>query len=353
MDLTRDKIQVLQIENESDIGVCRRKGVALAKKTGFSDIESGQIAIMVTEMGTNVIKHGGGRGRVFMCRIRDLDCNTGLEFWCCDFGHGFINQEIAIQDGYTNSNTLGIGLGAIRRLSDEFEINPEKSTVFNNVTFPGQNDFKNCLRTRKWLHKPTPKEIKGRLVIGASSRIKPGEEVNGDAWVVAHLSETVTVAAVIDGLGHGKEANVASQLAKNQILLKPDLSIDTLINQVHLAIRGTRGAVIGILRIDTRNNKLTFSGIGNIEGQIYSKEKKTNLISYGGIVGHNIRTPRIFEFDFTPGDHVCLYSDGILSRWQYEETDWQQTPQNNAEYIVNQYSRIIDDATILIIRYLT
>jgi hypothetical protein len=129
------------------------------------------------------------------------------------------------------------------------------------------------------------------------------------------------------------------------------MAVDALMTQVHNAIRGTRGATVGILRIDTGRNKLTFSGIGNIEGQIYSKSRKTNLLSYGGIVGHNIRTPRVFEFDFNKRETVCLYSDGIISRWQYEEIDWQQTPAQNAEYIVNQYSRNTDDATVLIIRY--
>ena len=352
MDLTRHKIQIFLIENESDIGKCRRKGVAFAKQTGFNDIESGEVAIMITEMGTNVLKHGGGHGELMMCMIRDGNCNTGLEFWCCDFGKGIANIEQAMRDGYTDSNSLGIGLGAIRRLSDEFEVNPEKNIDFKNLILPGENEFQNCFRTRKWLKKLKWNELNRTLIAGASSRSKPGEEVNGDAWVITHLSETVTVAAVIDGLGHGKEANVASQLAKERIISKPDLPVDSLINDVHIALRGTRGAVVGIVRIDTGTNKLFFSGIGNIEGQIYSNSKKTNLISYGGIVGHNIRTPRVFEFDFNKGEHICLYSDGIISRWQYDEIDWQQSPQKNAEYIINQYSRISDDATILIIRYI-
>ncbi|MCX6252613.1 MAG: SpoIIE family protein phosphatase [Bacteroidetes bacterium] len=353
MDLTRDKIQVLQIENESDIGECRRKGVVFAKQNGFNDIATGEVAIMITEMGTNVLKHGGGKGKLMMCRIRDTSFNTGLEFWCCDFGKGFTDIDLAIQDGYTNSNSLGIGLGSIQRLSDEFEINPEKNIDFNQVKLAGTSEFKNCIRTRKWLQKSKWNGLNRNLLIGASSRAKPGEQLNGDTYVITHLSGTVAVASVIDGLGHGKEANRASQMAKELIVSKPDMAVDALINQVHNTIKGTRGATVGIIRIDTGNNRLFFSGIGNIEGQIYSNAKKTNLLSYGGIVGHNIRTPRVFELDFNKGDTVCLYSDGIISRWQYEEIDWEQSPQENAEYIVNQYSRISDDATVLIIRYVT
>jgi len=353
MDLIRDNIQSLHIEDESDIGDCRRKGVVFTKQTGFNDIQAGEVAVMITELVSNVLKHGGGRGALLMCRIRDENSNTGMEFWCCDAGSGFKNVEKAVQDGYTNSGSLGIGMGAIRRFSDEFEINPEKNIGFLALLPKEHNDFKNCIRTRKWLQKPKWNGLNNNLLIGAYSRPKPGEQMNGDSYLVTNLSENITIAAVIDGLGHGKEANLASQMAREQVLLKPDLTIDELIKNIHYALRGTRGATVGIISIDTQKNTLVFSGIGNIEGQVYSTQKKANLMSYGGIVGHNIRTPRLFEFDFNKGDHVCLYSDGIISRWQYEEIDWKQSPQKNAENIVNEYSRINDDATVLIIRYIT
>lgn len=66
-------------------------------------------------------------------------------------------------------------------------------------------------------------------------------------------------------------------------------------------------------------------------------------------MGHNMRTPRVFEFPFNPGDFVCLYSDGITSRWKPEELDWSLHPQQIAEYILNNYARKNDDATVLII----
>jgi anti-sigma regulatory factor (Ser/Thr protein kinase) len=211
MDLIRDQIQMLHIENESGIGECRRKAVGFARQTGFNDIETGEIAIMITEMGTNVLKHGGGKGEFLMCRIRDENSNTGLEFWCCDYGKGFTNIGHAVEDGYTNTNSLGIGMGAIRRLSDEFEINPEKNEEFLALTGGETKDFKNCIRTRKWLQHVKWSGVNHNLMIGVCSKPKPGEQVNGDSYIIIHISPTVTVVAVIDGLGHGKEANVASQ----------------------------------------------------------------------------------------------------------------------------------------------
>ncbi len=352
MDLIRDQIQSLQIENESDVGTCRRKGSSFARQLKFDDIKAGEIAILITEMVTNVIKHGGGTGHFMMCRIRDTQNNTGIEIWVCDFGQGITDIHKVIKDGYTNTNTLGIGLGSIRRMSDEFDINPDINLEFKETILSGHKEFSNCLRSRKWLPRTKWSGTNSKLIIGASSRPKPGEQLNGDTYVVIHPSGSISVAAVIDGLGHGKEANMASQLAKEQIILRPELPLDAMMNQVHNAIKGTRGITIGLTRIDTENNKLFFSGIGNIEGQINTNPKRKNLISYGGIVGHHIRTPRVFEFDFKPGDSLCLYSDGITSRFQQDNIDWKKNPQQIAEEIINKYSRINDDATILIIGYI-
>ncbi len=349
MEIIRDQILSLLIENESDIGICRRKSVSHAKQMGFDEVKTGEVAIMVTELVTNVLKHGGGKGKILVCEVKTSDGQKAIEVWCCDIGVGIPDLEKALKDGYSEQVSLGIGLGSIRRFSDIFEINPKNIPDLNGNHISGFETYSNCIRTLKWL--PSKKWLgSNRAVsVGAVSRPKPGETLNGDCYVVNHLSPEKTVAAVIDGLGHGKEAHLASQLAKEQILLKAEQPVNNILNHVHAAIRGTRGVVAGIFRIDTAQNRLYYSGIGNIEAFIYSKGEKRTLLSYGGIIGHNMRTPRVTEFDFFPGDFVCLYSDGITSRWRFEEMNWENHPQTNTEQVINNYSRNNDDATILII----
>jgi len=351
MEVTRNHIICLHIENESDIGVCRRKSVTLARQIGFDEIKSGEVAIMTTELVTNVIKHGGGKGKMLICQLTSDKQQKAIEIWCCDSGEGIQNLEQSVADGYTDKNSLGIGLGTIRRFSDEFEINPVTPAEFENTQLLNFKGYQHCIRTLKWV--PSSKWMGNNrsLQIGAASRSKPGELLNGDTYVINHLSSTTTIAAVIDGLGHGKEAHLASNLTKEQIILKADLPLDTMMYQLHNATRGTRGTVVALLKIDTETNRLLFTGIGNIEGFLLAAEGKKNLMSFGGIIGHNMRTPRIFEFDYRPGDFVCLCSDGITSRWNSEDLNWKEHPQQNAEYIVNHFSRQNDDATVLIIRY--
>jgi len=67
-------------------------------------------------------------------------------------------------------------------------------------------------------------------------------------------------------------------------------------------------------------------------------------------VGHNMRTPRVFEYEYKSMDNLLLYSDGIASSWQNRVINWQDQPQQIAEDILNHHARINDDATILVLR---
>ncbi len=350
MEIKRENIISLPIDHESDIGICRRKGVALSKQMGFDNVKQGEIAILISELGTNVLKHGGGKGKIVISQIENEQKKKAIEIWCCDSGNGIPDLQNALVDGFSKKNSLGIGLGAITRLSDEIEINPISQSYFQDEYFSGQTNFNHCLRSVKWVPANNKIILNNNIVTGAVSRCHPGEHLNGDAFLVVNVDSNITVASVIDGLGHGKEANLASEKAKEQIILKSDLPLDSLMKYVHNSIRGTRGATIGLAKINTSTNKLQFSGIGNIESFIITDEGKKTLLSFGGIMGHNMRTPRVFDFDFLPGNTLCMYSDGITTRWRHEEIDWEASPQKISEHIIDNHSRPNDDATILIIR---
>lgn len=350
MDLSRHHIESLSIEDSSSVGAYRRKANQFAEGLGFSKVEIEEIAISVTELVTNVLHHGGGNGQLVLCGIADEQYHKGLEIWCFDYGEGILNTWLAVQDGYSSRDSLGIGIGSVQRLSDEFEINPEALPRSIEKALPHKKPIGTCIYLRKWLTETKWSSVNKKLIIGAASRPRPGETFNGDSYIVQHLSEGVSLAAVIDGLGHGKEAHLASQLAKERILSRPNLPLDTLMNYVHTSIRGTRGATVGLVLLQTALGKLIYAGIGNIEGQVVNEHKARSLTSLGGIVGHNMRTPRIFEYEYQSMDNLVLYSDGIASSWQNRAINWQDQPQQIAEDILNHHARINDDATILVLR---
>jgi len=350
MEVTREHFLMLGIDSEADVGVCRRKSVSLATQLGFDEVKTGEIAILVSEMVTNVLKHGGGRGKIGIGKLTDESGRKAIEILCCDSGNGIPNLEKAISDGYTDKDSLGIGLGTIRRFSDVFEVNPSRDIT--DALIESTHLFKHCLRVVKWVPNISWKGTNRNLLVGAVSHSKPGENLNGDCYVVNHISGTKTIAAVVDGLGHGKEASMASGIVKEQILLKSNLPVEELVRYIHQATKGTRGAVIGLVMIDSERNIIQFTGVGNIEGFVHSGDEKKSLISFGGILGHQIRTPRIYEYSFKPGDVICLYSDGLNSRWNPKEINWKEHPQKIAEHLVSQYTRLNDDTTVLIISYI-
>lgn len=349
MEVTRDQIMILDIDSNADVGVCRRKAVSIASQIGFDEVKTGEVAILVSELVTNVLKHGGGKGRFMICKLTDKHDRKAIEILCCDEGEGIPDWDKALDDGFTQKESLGIGLGTIRRFSDVFEVNPPNKKDMLDTLDIGNYHYKHCLRILKWVPDNLWHGTNKNLQIGAFSRCKPGELLNGDAYVIVHLSPLKTIVAIIDGLGHGKEAHLASNLIKEQILLKTNLQMDEMIFYLHQSARGTRGAVIGIALIDTEKSKLNYVGIGNIEGFVNSESGKKSLLSFGGILGHNIRTPRIFEFPFGPGDSLCMYSDGLNSRWNINDINWKDHPQAIADFLINNYSRVNDDATVLIV----
>ena len=73
-----------------------------------------------SELARNTVQHGGG-GSVRLESVGDGN-RVGLRLTFEDHGSGIADVELALQDGYSTSGGLGLGLGGVRRLANEFEI---------------------------------------------------------------------------------------------------------------------------------------------------------------------------------------------------------------------------------------
>src|SRR5690606_29918482 len=126
----------------------------------------------------------------------------------------------------------------------------------------------------------------------------------------------------LDGLGHGTHAKEAAQLAVQTFCENPIPDPAQALQVIHNGIRRTRGAVGFAASIDFTQNKFTYCGIGNISGKLFSMESSLgslsykNVISYNGILGHNI--PGTFNnqsLDWNRNKVLIVHSDGLKSRW--------------------------------------
>jgi len=185
---------------------------------------------------------------------------------------------------------------------------------------------------------------------GAVCRAKQGQSISGDVYVVREYAEGQSLISIIDGLGGGIEAERAARLAAQLLELYPDLPLQELIRRSHTALHSTRGAVIGILRLEQASSQATYVGVGNIGVQVYSRQP-IKPISKNGILG--FRMPSLLElrYVYDPGDIFVLYSDGVSSSFaQYNKIDIKQPPQRMTEQILETYGKHSDDATVVAVK---
>src|SRR5215208_4283743 len=110
--------QAVAVPDGSAIGNARRTAVTVAEGLGFSDTLTGKVALVVTELATNLVRHAGGG--TLLVQTGSLD--GGLELVALDRGPGIANLDEALRDGYSTGGTNGAGLGAVARLTDQFEV---------------------------------------------------------------------------------------------------------------------------------------------------------------------------------------------------------------------------------------
>lgn len=191
------------------------------------------------------------------------------------------------------------------------------------------------------------------LAVAGAGRPYPGETVSGDAWI-AHGAGGAWRLAVVDGLGHGDGAAAAAAAAIAALTAAPSARPVEAIERCHAALRGTRGAVMGVAWLDLDTDHLTWAGIGNVEARLWTPGGRTERpISFRGIVGSTLSRVRAFDLALPAGSYLAVYTDGISQRW--EAADLPELAPNRlgtaAEAIVQRWGRDTDDATIVLAAY--
>ena len=115
-----EKNENLAIRAGDDVVRARQAVRALALQAGFSLVDQTKIITAASEIARNTLDYGGG-GELTLELLRD-GARRGLRLTFVDQGPGIANIELALQDGYTTGNGLGLGLSGAKRLSNDFSI---------------------------------------------------------------------------------------------------------------------------------------------------------------------------------------------------------------------------------------
>lgn len=305
-----------------------------AEEAGFATARINELDLVVAEMTSNLFKYSDD-GEILV----GVFLNGGspyIELISIDNGPGIANPAKMMQDGVSTTNTLGHGLGSMKRLSDTFELYSQVgwgTVVLSRI----YNDRENT---------KTKFDVTMRPIVVS----KPGETKSGDGFVYKKTDKYLKM-MLADGLGHGPEANKAINEAANAFRVFPDYSPIETLRFIHSSIKRTRGAVINITGYDLQTKTWSSAGIGNIAARIIGPVSLRNHMSYNGIVGHNI--PNSLNDQAYPADQynmVMLCSDGIKTR-----IDLLKYPQINkydptilAAAIYKDHARRTDDMSVVI-----
>jgi len=322
------------ISDPSEIYAVRRSAGLLAKSVGFGELPKAQLELIITEACTNIIKHAQ-RGKILLRSI-SYENNFGVEIIAIDNGPGISDIKFHMEDGNSTTGTYGGGLGAMNRLTHEFDIysNQSQGTAVLMVI---------------WADKVPPSDTQWK--IGSICLPIAGEEICGDSWIADTNGDNLTL-LVADGLGHGPEAAKASLAAVEVVATNSAKSPAVLMGNTHAALHGTRGAAVAITQIDKARNEIKFAGVGNIAVSVFIEAGRKHLLSHNGIVGSNLRKLQEMSQDWEDDALLIAHSDGLGTRWDLDIYPGlsRAHPSLIAAVLFRDFSRGNDDVTIIVVR---
>ncbi|WP_018409413.1 ATP-binding SpoIIE family protein phosphatase [Methylocystis rosea] len=326
---------LLPVDDPSRVAEVRRAATQLALSQDFPEEAVGRIAIVATELATNILKHAG-KGEFSINLFDDAD-GQGVELMALDRGPGLVDVAKCLGDGYSTFGSRGSGLGAAQRLSSVFGIYSKPSMGAAVLARFRRNGAAS----------------KTQFVTGSVVVTCPGESICGDAWTATENGGKIDV-LVVDGTGHGPFASEAGARALSTFSSCKNQTVAQHVERIHQGLRPTRGAAVGLARLTVASGQVEFCGVGNISGAIIGAAEARSLVSYNGMAGNGTPTIRTFQYSLAPGGVIILHSDGLSARWNVAQYPglFGAHPALIAGVLARDYRRGRDDATVVVLRAL-
>lgn len=329
----------IRVTEPSQPAEARRTALRFASALGFSAERTGAVALAVTELATNLVKHAQD-GELL---LRPVSAENGrpaaVELLSLDRGPGIPSLSKALRDGFSTSGSPGTGLGALQRVATTFDIYsqpPRGTVVLARVEAAEEHAGAASLE-------PTA------LAAGGVSVAQAGEPVCGDGWA-AKIGPAGAQLLLVDGLGHGEFAAEAARAAVTAFGANVGRSAPTALEAIHAALRSTRGAAASIAHIDLGRRRVVYAGVGNISGVLVDGDKARHMVSHPGTLGFEARHFAEFVYPWPEQGVLIMHSDGLGSRWSLAEYPGlaARHPLIVAGVLYRDFSRRRDDVTVLV-----
>ncbi|MFI8231760.1 SpoIIE family protein phosphatase [Streptomyces sp. NPDC085900] len=312
------------------MGALRRSVARLA--AAQPALRAGAAELVATELGTNLLRHAHPGGYVLLRKAGD-----GIELLSVDHGPGMtgVAPPVTGPSAPVPGGGLNAGLNVVRRHATEFDW---YATRRGTVVYARLG--------------PADAGAGGGCWFGGVDVPLGGSGESGDAWTVVPGRPPAVL--VVDGLGHGPAAAVASRAAVGAFEEGPVTDLDRFVRRAHEAMRATRGGVLGACLIDAERGEFSYAAVGNITGRVFTGARSVPLLDRPGTLGTHLPVPstRVQRCAWEPGSMLVLVSDGIRSGWSLEDHPRlaQRHPSVVAAVVHRDYARPSDDATVVVVR---
>ncbi|MGW7417497.1 SpoIIE family protein phosphatase [Streptomyces sp. NPDC054863] len=319
----------IRIDHYSAVHLAATTARRIALDSGLPGALPDRAAVLASELAGNIAKHAH-EGSVF---VQPMPLRPGVEILASDRGPGIPDLDAALTDGWTTTATLGAGLGAVRRIASEFTLR----------TRPGAGTLI-CARVAA----PGAPAATGPDLAALCLPLE-SEHSCGDGWAVADADDGRRTVVVVDGLGHGPPAAEAAEAALRAFRRGPGLPLPTVMTAMHRALRHTRGAAVGLLRLRP-DGDADHCSVGNVRVQVIGFDGvRSRLSGQPGVVGWNMPLPLVRRISVPQGSTLVLHSDGIDPHWTHEPSPFllRLPPPLLVASLAHDFRRSRDDATVL------
>ncbi len=323
-------LEAIPVWDDASVSLARTIVREQGAKAGLDKSRVEAIAAAASELVRNQLSHAR-RGQVAVHVVRRSG-TPAVEVVCADEGAGISDPARAFREEPREGRGLGAGLAAVLRLADE-------------VDFDVRLGEGTCVRARKFA---SPVERRETTAFG---RAHEHQTISGDDAAAVAIDDALGI-AIADGLGHGEAARAASRLAISVFRRSAARPLDEILRSCDVALEGTRGAAMSILRIE--RGRLVHAGIGNVQIHLYAQQRGPTALFTGspGVLGsrHAKAKIRIEETPLPERHLLVAFTDGLSSRLDATEEPeaFLAPPLTVAQRLLDRFGKAHDDALVIV-----
>lgn len=350
---------VFSLKDHADLTLAMMKVGQSPLLADASAYNQSLIKTIISELGTNIIKYA----RSGYITVERLEANGAVDIAICarDSGPGIHNIDLAMEDRFSTGTSLGLGLPSVRRMADTFTIESLPSTgtvvsvkkrIKSNGQIETSMDRLFTSISKKDAHLDAAHNLRNPLFeVAHYVRPMPSEAVSGDMAVHFELPNGILM-AMIDVSGHGFEANKLANQIHDYLEQNANSNPIELMSNLHIQLRGTRGAAAGLLFINTDEATASYCGVGNT-GVYRAKGEPWHPISKEGVLGQRLPTLREQKTALVNGDLILMWTDGLpeLAGKTFVKKNVHQSAASLTRDLVAALGRPFDDAGCIIFKW--